>query len=107
MRPGSLPAERRRLSLVSKKLGWSQPFLVGVVVTSQRVMIFRCRIVQRPVFVAEIPASTVIEVERPTVGGYIRTLRLGIAEGCSLNLKLRGDEADSVASALRPTTTAA
>lgn len=98
---------RRRLSLLSRKLGWSQPRNVGVVVTSRRVLIFRRRIAGPPALVAEIPAATVTAVDRPTVGGYLRTLRLRLSEGRLLTLRLRGDEADSVAAALRRTMTAA
>ena len=74
---------RRRLSVLSKQLGWSQPLSVGVVVTSHRVMIFR-RGNLPPALAVEIPTSAVTHVERPTVGGYIRTLSLDLSEGRSL-----------------------
>lgn len=98
---------RRRLSALSGSLGWRAPRRVGLVVTSERAMIYDRRLFRAPVLAAEFPVTEVRDVRRPTVGGYVRTLQLDLSEGRSLTLRLLGDGADAVAGALRGTMTAA
>lgn len=98
--------KRQRRASLSVALGVPLPEFGAVAVTNERVLFFRSDrlTLTRPRLVGSIDRKAVEGAERPTVGGYLRSLKLWIrpkdSERVELRLLVVGEPGEAVADAL-------